>query len=255
MSARFKEGREAIQNAITELRKAGLVSTSTYKTSERSFGRLLRPTEAGYHVLETRTSIQLYGLNPNNNLLLDINTDLLNHKPNRSAEEKRMDYGDTPMWIDPDDREEARRKHNERKHQEKMEFYSNRTKKWMERRDPKNASSWTATDSAFEFASQMHFLWHVEPWKVTRSRFMYALSNKRAEFNTDGEVEQKMMKIFFDKIKHDTKLSDPELIWKKFIVEFPTLLEQVTRENISEEQLEEERERSKKSRSKLHVQE
>jgi hypothetical protein len=258
MSVRFKEGRDAIQRAITELREAGLVKTSTYKTSERAFGRILRPTESGYHVLETRTSIQLYGLNPNNNLLLDINTDLLSHKPNSKAEEKgrEMEYEDTPTFMDPDDVPKFRQRAREKKHQDKLERYETRHKKWMERRDPSNAASWTSTDSAFEFAEQMHLLWHVAPWKVTRSRFRYALDTKRAEYNTDGEIERQMMKIFFDKIKHDTRINDPEMIWRKFIVDYHLLLEQVNRENVTEAQMELERERamSSKTRSRLRVQ-
>lgn len=165
------------------------------------------------------------------------------------------EYGDFPTWLEPEEREEAMRKDRARKHQAKMDFYDKRHKARMQRRDPKNAEGWTTTDSCFEFAEQMHQLWHVLPWKVTRSRFVFALDNKRSEYNTTGDVELKMMKIFFDKIKHDKKINDPEKIWKRFIVEFPMLLLQVQRENATPDQIEEERERSMKSRSKLHVQE
>ena len=255
MSARFGEGRDAIQSTITLLKKVGFVETIDNRLSNGRLVRTLRVTEAGNQFLETRTYILQSKLNPNNNLLLDINTDLLSHKPNRKAEEK-MSWDDfAPMYIDPEDREEYRQKQRDKKHRDRVEFHEKRDQQRMKHRDENNPASWTATDSAFEFADRMHRLWHVAPWKVTQSRFIFALDNKRSEYNTNGALEQQMMEIYFNKIKHDTSISDPEKIWKKFIVEFQTLLIQVQRESATPEQLENERERSKKSRSQLRVQE
>lgn len=256
LSKKIGIGRDSIQKAITELRKAGLVETKTYKTGARSFGKSLRLTEAGYHALTARASILLYGLNPNSNLILDINTDLLDYKQNGNAQVKEgnLDYEDTPMYIDPEDLPEFRRRARERKHKEKMDFHAKRDKERMKRRDELKPEDWTVTDATFEFGYQMKLLWHVAPWEVTRSAFRYALNDKRDEYNTDGAIEQKMMKIFFDKIKHDTRINDPEKIWRRFIQEFPSLLVQVNRESVTPEQLEEERQRSQKSRSVLRVQ-
>jgi hypothetical protein len=98
-------------------------------------------------------------------------------------------------------------------------------------------------------------MWHVEPWKVTRSRFRFALNDKRNEYGTDGSDERLMMEKFFSKLKHDTRVNNPELIWKKFIIEFGDLLTQVNRDSVTPEQFEAEVTRSQKSRSKLRVQE
>jgi hypothetical protein len=254
------EGRDAIQNALTDLRTFGLIETSTIKTGKFGYAKTIRVTEAGYQFLKSRTSILLIQLNANNNLLLDTNTHLLNHKQNSNADALRggndMEWDDfAPAYVDPEDRDALLAKGRERKHKEKMEQHERIRTERMKRREDSNRVNWSPTDVAFEFGHRMQLMWHVSPWQVTRSRFRFALDKKRSEYNTTGDIECQMMTIFFDKIKHDTKINDPEIIWKKFIVEFGSLLLQVTRQSATPEQLETERERSQKSRSKLRVQE
>jgi hypothetical protein len=150
-----------------------------------------------------------------------------------------------------DERLEAQAKWRAEKHKEKMESHEARRKERMERRNPSNASGWSVTDSTFEFAEQMHGLWHIQPWQVTRSRFRFALADKRKEYNTDGALELQMMSLFFSQIKHDTKLSDPEMVWKKFIVNFGMLLDSVNSQTVTPEQLVEEQEQAKRTQGWL----
>lgn len=165
-----------------------------------------------------------------------------------------MDYEDAPSYISPEDMEEYRQKKQKRKVKEKAEYHEKQDAKRMKKRDDSKREEWTATDSGFEFAERMHSLWHVAPWKVTQSRFIYALDTKRSEYNTNGVVECQMMDIYFGKLKHNTKINDPEFIWKMFIKEFGSLVVQAQRQNITADQFETERELSKKSRSILYVQ-
>lgn len=260
LSARLGEGRDAIQAAISDLKRAGYLEVVTNKMSNGKIASTLKVTDTGNQFLKTRIHILQSKLNPNDNLLLDINTDLLNHKQNSTAgavrDGKNMEWDDfAPMYVDPEDRDKFREKHRAKKHEEKIKQHERITEERMLRRDESNRVNWTPTDMAFEFGHRMKLLWRVAPWEVTRSRFRFALDSKRSEYNTTGDIECQMMDIFFDKLKHDTKLNDPEIIWKKFIVEFGSLLIQVKRQSATPEQLEEERERSKKSRSKLYVQE
>lgn len=260
LSARLGEGRDAIQAAISDLKKAGYLEVVTNKMSNGKIVSTLRVTDTGNQFLKTRIHILQSKLNPNNNLLLDINTDLLNHKQNSNAgalqEGSAMDWDDfAPMYVDPEDRDKLLQKKREMKHQEKMEQHERIRGERMKRREESNRVNWSPTDVAFEFGHRMQLLWHVAPWQVTRSRFRFALDKKRSEYNTTGDLECQMMDIFFDRIKHDTKINDPEIIWKKFIVDFGSLFLQVTRQSATPDQIEQERERSKKSRSKLYVQE
>jgi hypothetical protein len=156
-----------------------------------------------------------------------------------------------PMYVDPEDVDKFREKHRAKKHKDKIDQHDRIVAERMQRRDESNKPSWTPTDVSFEFGYRMKLLWHVAPWELTRSRFRFALDSKRSEYNTTGDVECKMMDIFFDKLKHDTRINDPEIIWKKFIVEFGSLLIQVKRQSATPEQIDTERERSQRSVDKL----
>lgn len=260
LSERLGEGRDAIQNALTDLRTLGYIETATVKTGKFGFAKSIKVTEAGYQFLKSRTSILLIQLNANNNLLLDTNTHLLSHKQNSNADALReggiVEWDDfAPAYIDPEDRDAYLAKARDKKHKDKMEQHERIRGERMKRREDSNRVNWSPTDVAFEFGHRMQLLWHVAPWQVTRSRFRFALDKKRSEYNTTGDIECQMMDIYFDRIKHDTKINDPEIIWKKFIVDFGSLLIQVNRQSATPEQLDTERERSQKSRSKLRVQE
>jgi len=216
------EGREAIQSSLTLLRREGLIETVTNKMKNGRIISNLQITSAGIRLLETRMHTLQTQLNSN----LLLSTYSINYKPNSergSREEESVEYYDSE-----EEREEARRKHQAAKHREKLDLHEKRRSERMARRDVTNADSWTSTDSTFEFAEQMHRLWHIAPWEVTRSRFRYALDNKRKEYNTDGAIERLMMERFFDKIKHDKKLNNPELVWKRFIIEFGSLYLEVS---------------------------
>ena len=253
LSKRLGEGKDAIQAAITLLRTVGYVETVSQRLSNGRLVKNLRVTEAGNQFLEIRTYTLQSKLNPNSNLILDISTDLLSYKPNSNAEEK-VEYEDTPMYVDPEDMDAFREKQRVRKHKDKLEKHDARAVERMKHRDHALPEKWSVTDSTFEFAERMHNLWHVEPWKVTRSRFRFAFNDKRNEYGTTGVIERQMMEKFFNKIKHDKRINNPELIWKKFIVEFGDLLTQVNRDNVTPEQFEAEVARSQKSRSKFRVQ-
>jgi len=239
LSEKVGEGKFAIQNAISELRSAGLVETITHRMANGRTVSILRPTEDGNQVLVTRFHTMQRQLNS----YLYIDTYSINNKPNSessSREEENVEYYDSE-----EERSEAKRKFRERQVAEKAEAHEKRTSERMQVRDSKTPVDWSTTDSTFEFANQMHELWHVQPWKVTRSRFRFALSDKRAEYGTDGEMEQKMMKIYFSALKHDTKMTDPEIIWKRFIVQFGNLLEEAKRQSVTLEDVEVVREKAK----------
>jgi hypothetical protein len=253
LSARLGEGRDAIQSAISDLKKLGMLEVTVQRMSNGKIVSTLKVTDTGNQFLITRIHILQSQLNPNSNLILDINTDLLSYKPNSKAEEK-MEYEDTPMYIDPEDMDAFREKQRARKHKDKLEVHEARSVERMKHRDQAVPDKWSVTDSTFEFAERMHNLWHVEPWKVTRSRFRFAFNDKRNEYGTNGATERLMMEKFFSKIKHDMRINNPELIWKRFIVEFGDLLTQVNRDTVTPEQFEAEVARSQKSRSKLRVQ-
>ena len=236
LSRTFPEGRKVFLSALKELRDAGLIETKRAVINGKyvTYSQLIDGSP------ETELLSQQSQLNSYKSLIAYSYIS----KPNseQGSREVKMEY-----FESEDERLEAQRKWREKKHAEKMEAHESRRQTRMLKRNPLNAISWSPTDSSFEFAEQMHDLWHIQPWQVTRSRFRYALDAKRKEFNTDGSIELQMMKLFFSQIKHDTKLADPEIVWKRFIVQFHNLLAEVNRSTVTPEKMEAIKEKSTRS--------
>ena len=235
LSSIFPEGRKAMLTALRELREVGLIATSRQLVN----GKFVTQSYLSGSP-EKELLLQQNMLNSNKSLIAYS----FNSKPNseQSSREVNVEY-----FESEDERLEAQRKWREKKHAEKMEAHEFRRQDKMLRRNPANASGWSPTDSSFEFAEQMHNLWHIQPWQVTRSRFRYALADKRKEYNTDGALELQMMALFFSQIKHDTKLNDPEIVWKRFILQFHNLLTEVQRSSVTPEKMEAIKEKSTRS--------
>lgn len=236
LSRTFPEGRKVFLSALKELRDIGLIETKRAVIN----GKYVTYSQLTDGSPETELLSQQSQQNSYKSLIAYSYIS----KPNseRSSREVNVEY-----FESEDERLEAQRKWREKKHAEKMEAHESRRQDKMLRRNPANASGWSPTDSAFEFAEQMHNLWHIQPWQVTRSRFRYALADKRKEYNTDGALELQMMALFFSQIKHDTKLSDPEIVWKKFILQFHNLLTEVQRSMVTPEKMEAIKEKSTRS--------
>jgi hypothetical protein len=241
LSRVFGGDRKTYLKDLRSLKEAGLLDTRREVVN----GKLITVTRLSDQSPKNGLQILLSQLNSNKSLIAYS----FNSKPNgerSSREGDRMEY-----FEDEDERLEAQRKWREKQHKEKLEAHERRRQTQMARRNPANAHAWTTTDSSFEFAEQMHTIWHIQPWKVTRSRFRFALAEKRKEYNTDGSIERVMMSLFFDSIRHDTKLSDPELVWKRFIMNFENLLTEARRTMVTPEDIAEERELYSKTRDWL----
>lgn len=240
-------GRNRIQDAITYLRNIGAIETITVKFANGSPLKTINITDLGDELLGHTVGAYsgAYIQQPEQNSYIPNIAYSYISKPN--SEQGSRETHVSEYYYDEDERLEAQRKFREKQHAEKLEAHEDRRQQRMVKRSQAKASSWSSTDSAFEFAEQMHDLWHIKPWQVTRSRFRYALDAKRKEFNTDGSIELEMMKLFFSQIKHDTKLVDPEMVWKRFIVQFHNLLTEVQRSSVTPEEIEVIKEKAKRS--------
>lgn len=250
LSKVFNEGRDAIGSALSELKDLTIISSKKERIGNRiiTVNTLVDPD---YWALETRLLISLYVPNSRlstNSLLAIKQTEYLgaaedeykivNLKPGGAV--------DFPSSYDPDDLSKDRERSRMNKYLEKENASKKRYEQRMQRRsgDPSN---WSVTDTAFEFANGMHELWHVKPWSVTTSRFRIALADARSTHGTTGDVEKLMIDLYFKQIKHDTKIDDPEIIWKRFIMQFNGLKIQAERFMVTPEDMKHEKELARKS--------
>ncbi|CAB4129508.1 hypothetical protein UFOVP115_33 [uncultured Caudovirales phage] len=118
--------------------------------------------------------------------------------------------------------------------QKKAEYVEAREKKAQQRKDlhrSKLASaSWSCKDVAYEFADRMADIWTIAPFSVTQSRFVQALAVFRKQHDTNGEIELKIIELFFATLKQD-KYTDGNHLWRAFLYKAPSLV-QVARESI-----------------------
>jgi hypothetical protein len=253
MSKTIGMGRDAIQRAIKELREAGLVETLTYKTGARAFGRVLRPTQHGYHALKIRASILLN--EQYSNLILNNNT-----FTSKKIVLDEVQGGDKTMsdeWYslgqieqDPDEIAELKRRDKERRDREYREARNVRAEKNMAANINRIPAHWTVDNAVYEFARRM-IRWDIPPWESSRRPFQAAFARSRKDFNTNGEIEIIMMDIFFGRLDHEKKIKDPDMVWRLFIRDYNSLKIAAEQRVITPDSFAEAKELSKKQWEKF----
>ena len=251
LSKVLPEGERAIGTCLRELREAGLIVTR----KEHINGHIMtisHVVEPDSWTAETAVLIQhtmLYSLLSTNSLYSKKQTNYLG-EPEETYQEYDLKIGasvdDFPASYDPEDIEQARQRAREAKFREKEEAAAKKVESWIKRRsiDP---AKWSVTDTAFEFANRMHELWHVKPWSVSKSRFRIALAQAQSTHGTNGTIEKIMIDLYFQQIKHDKSIDDPEHVWKRFIQQFAGLKIQAERLMVTPEDIETEKVKSEKS--------
>jgi hypothetical protein len=251
LSRVLPEGERAIGSSLRELREAGLIVTR----KEHINGHIMtisHVVEPDSWTAETAVLIQhttLYSLLSTNSLYSKKQTNYLG-EPEETYQEYDLKIGasvdDFPASYDPEDIDKARQRARDAKFREKEEAAAKKVESWIKRRsiDP---AKWSVTDTAFEFANRMHELWHVKPWSVSKSRFRIALAQAQSTHGTNGTIEKVMIDLYFQQIKHDKSIDDPEHIWKRFIQQFAGLKIQAERLMVTPEDIETEKVKSEKS--------
>lgn len=105
-------------------------------------------------------------------------------------------------------------------------------------RADKALSKWSALDVAREFASQLHNRWDVAPWELSSSRFVYALNQARERFDSNAELELKMMGLHFAEPVVG-RMKDPNAIAMLFVKNYGSLLERAKYQHVSKERWDE----------------
>lgn len=125
--------------------------------------------------------------------------------------------------------------------QKKAEYAEVREAKAQRRKDLHRSkispADWTCKDVAYEFGDKMADIWSIKPFSITQSRFVQALSVFRKQNDTNGEVELKLIELFFSTLKAE-KYTDGNHLWRAFLYKAPSLLTQARESIITVEQME-----------------
>lgn len=238
LSKVFAEGREAMRATLSELKNYNMISSSKERIGRRimTVNRLVEP---GLWAPETRRLIQLNKLY--SNLILDNNT-FINKKivsGEAREEEETMDefYSLGSIEQDPEEIAELKRRDKERRDREYREARNAKAENKMADRIVDTPSLWSVDNSVYEFASRM-VRWDIPPWESSRTPFKAAFAKSRRDFGTKGDIEIKMMDIFFGRLNHETNIKDPDMVWKLFIRDFNSLLVAAKARTVTPEDME-----------------
>ena len=125
--------------------------------------------------------------------------------------------------------------------EKKAEYEAARAAKAQKRKDQYRSkippASWTCKDVAYELADRMSNIWSIKPFSITESRFVQALSVFRKQNDTNGEIELKIIELFFQTLQHD-KYTDGNHLWRAFLYKAPSLVSQARESIMTKEQIE-----------------
>lgn len=249
LSKVFKESRKPFLAALKELREAGFIVTKKERIGS-NWMTVSRLRESPFGSSEMALLIPQ---NSNNKVILH-SQDYKPTTPTESVKEEPMPYEffESTSSMDDDDRVSERSKYMAAKKTEYQERRAKNANKKFIDRNKIPVKNWSSADVAYEFADRVHDHWHIQPWSVTKSRFIIALSTARKQHDTDGELEVEAMKRFFDSISIE-KYDDAEILWKMFIKRFPMFIGQIRNMVMPDsEATDAELLRNEKSRSRLY---
>lgn len=242
LSGVFTEGRDALYSAMNELKRAGLVKTTNQTIGSR-YCTVTEVTEEGYHFLETRMAnfleTRILFQQSLHNSQLTSNS-ILSSKFTKSTEQVREEYPNTleigasmsflgQMDMDWEDVNEQRRKDKAAKRREYEDEKAKYADKKYKHRNEKPLADWSVSDMTFEFASRVQHMWHIPPWRVADTRFAKAFAAFQKKFGTTPEIELKLIDMFFMKYAHETSITDADLLWRMFLKQAPSMIEDAKR--------------------------
>lgn len=263
LSQVFKEGRGAFLTALRELRDLGIVVTKR---------QLINGKYVTHSYLdekwESENGSPIFGLLLQQNkykAISNINyiTDSCSSKQLYSFKNMPADAGgefykvlNIPVGgdMDNDYYEDQMRERERWKRESAAENEEKKRKSFQKDVASKNKiplAQRNVSGSITEFIERVEGMWNVKPWTQDKTNFRIAFAKARQTHGTNGEIEARMMDAFFEPMSHISEVSDPNLLWRKFISMFGSLSIQVKSTMISGDKVEKEDARVAKSMEKL----
>ena len=227
LARRFKEGRKAILPALRELRDAGYIMTRKERLGSK-WVTVSYVTEKGFRESLLGSPQTALLLQQNSYITQYANSSKKYYESTNFIREEGFkvgyDFFDKTSSEDDEVRQARAKAQSEKNAEYEFLKTADQQKRFTERKN-RAPKDWTVTDVSFEFANRLHSLWHIKPWKVTRTRFTQALGQNRKKFETDGAIELEMLNLFFSSMDF-SKYSDADALWKIFISRYSELASQ-----------------------------
>jgi hypothetical protein len=148
------------------------------------------------------------------------------------------------------ERESDLKKAKDKHDAKKREVQEKKSQKIIRRQDMAQAL-WTCADIAYEFSYRLEFYWNIPPWSIKSTKFIQAIGASRSRLETNGEIEFKMLDLFFDSVNFE-KYTSADPVWRLFIARADELAAKAKGMVRSDEDLEEAVSQAKKSQEWLY---
>jgi hypothetical protein len=228
-------GRDMWLTVLKELRTAGYVEDKTYRIGQR-FETVVWVTEAGIDYLKGSgfptlqpVSVEVGFSDPL------FSTDKL-HSPYSKASLTSKELGEDPheeefvkVNVEVDDMSswggmfESTASDDERleeraraQREKKAEYQEAKTKKHSDKiiyRHNVPKVNWSSSDISYEFIHRVGMTWGLPAWQPNMKRLNSAFHTQRMKHETNGEIEDKMLDLFFSATNFE-KYNDPDVLWK-----------------------------------------
>lgn len=252
LQASLEGGRDLFLSALKELVEEGLVERNNIHINGglRQECRLtdmavLYLQGLGYPTPQTATwgresrpiDLQNQLINPNN-ITSITSKEVTRENPrnenktfNISVEEKEMPYeffkaNESDDEYTQEAKEERRKFRDAKMEDSQTKFVSTKRAK-LGSRHSITIDKWGSNEVAYEFMERLTRYFHIKN-NITIRRITGAFAKMRMVHQTNGEIEYKMLDLFFETTKFE-KYDDGEHMWKLFITRSPELAVQAKR--------------------------
>lgn len=252
LQASLEGGRDLFLSALKELVEEGLVERNNIHINGglRQECRLtdmavLYLQGLGYPTPQTATwgresrpiDLQNQLINPNN-ITSITSKEVTRENPrnenktfNISVEEKEMPYeffkaNESDDEYTQEAKEERRKLRDAKMEDSQTKFVSTKRAK-LGSRHSITIDKWGSNEVAYEFMERLTRYFHIKN-NITIRRITGAFAKMRMVHQTNGEIEYKMLDLFFETTKFE-KYDDGEHMWKLFITRSPELAVQAKR--------------------------
>jgi hypothetical protein len=234
LSKYFKDGESSIGAGLKQLRDAGLLELVVQRMPNGTFIKTTKVTSDGHALfasllakLSTTNShfFELFYNHPAQ-FPVAIGTFLPPEHQRNYSVVTPDGFGATYANSEnerPSEQEIIKRKNEKDRLEWKLKQEKKGRAQFKARSSKPNKETWTPTDMSFEFADRIQEYWHIEPWRVTKTRFRQILADYRRKFNTNGRIEFIMMNYFFES-EEISKFTDANYIMMRFFYRYSRLL-------------------------------
>ena len=234
LSKFFKDGESSIGAGLKQLREAGLLELVVQRLPNGTFIKTTKVTSDGHALFAsllaqlTTTNSHFFELFYNHpaQFPVAIGTFLPPEHQRNYSVVTPDGFGATYANSEderPGEQEIIKRKNEQDRLEWKLKQEKNSRAQFKARSSKPNKETWTPTDMSFEFADRIQEYWHIEPWRVTKTRFRQILADYRRRFNTNGQIEFVMMNWFFES-EEISKFTDANYLMMRFFYRYSRLL-------------------------------